>query len=81
MNEAENGLQGWDDSEHLVHPHLLPLSALELPIAVCLLTTSPGIRMKVGLRAGGKRGAGTVLDVWGSRIHGPGPLKKNLISR
>lgn len=82
MNETENGLQGWDDSEHLVHPHLLPLSALELPIAVCLLTASPGIRMKVGLRAGRKRGAGTVLMFGGlGRIHGPGPLKKNLISR
>ena len=67
MNEAEDGPQGWDDSEHLVHPHLLPLSTLELPIAGCLLTASLGKRMEVGLRAGGKRGAGTVLDVWGSR--------------
>lgn len=77
MNEAENGRQGWDDSEHLVHPHLLPLSALELPIAVCLITASPGIRMKVGLRAGGK---GVLVQYWMfgglGRIHGRGPLKK-----
>lgn len=67
MNEAEDGLQGWDDSERLVHLHLPPLSALELPMSVCPLRASPGIRIKVDLRAGGKRQAGTVLDVWGPK--------------
>lgn len=36
----------------LVHPHLLPLSALELPIAVYHSQHLLELRTKVGLRAG-----------------------------
>lgn len=37
---------------------------MELPIAVCLPTVSPGIRIKVDLGTRGKGGTGAVFDVW-----------------
>lgn len=50
MNEAEVGLKEWNDSECLVHLHLPLLNALNLPVAVCPLTASPGIRIKMDMR-------------------------------